>query len=456
MERVIFRVDGGGNIGQGHIMRCLSLAEGLRERGVQCVFVTKDIDPNTGRRITHNGHLIERLPSEIDLEGDLNMTINLIREHQPDLVITDSYEINQHYLEQLKRLDATLMSIDDLAKIHFCSDIVLNQNVGFKDSDYSTEKYTKLLVGPEYVLLRKEVRDKYFLKKEIKEVAESILVTLGGTDPENQTLKVVMAFKGLKNNIEITVVVGPGYQYEEILREKIGADNRFTLARNPQNIFNLMEKTDLAISAGGSTCYELAYLGVPNIILTLADNQKKIAEGLDNYGTSINLGWFEDVTEEDIKEAVEDLIENRERREAMSKRGKELVDGKGVERVMEKICLCLKGVDRTMDEKDKSIILKLKGSLPADITKHIKKCIIYGSRVRGEGDDDSDLDVLMLVDEKRAEIEQRLEDAAYQIMWDHDFRPIISLKIFAEDKFNQALKEGFSFYRNVEREGIVV
>ncbi|MBU0700702.1 nucleotidyltransferase domain-containing protein [bacterium] len=109
-----------------------------------------------------------------------------------------------------------------------------------------------------------------------------------------------------------------------------------------------------------------------------------------------------------------------------------------------------------MDEKDKGVILKLKNNLPADITKHIKKYIVYGSRARGEGGEESDLDILMLVDEKSPKIEQELEDAAYQIMWEHDFRPIISLKIFAEDKFNQALRKGFSFYRNVEREGIVV
>ena len=109
-----------------------------------------------------------------------------------------------------------------------------------------------------------------------------------------------------------------------------------------------------------------------------------------------------------------------------------------------------------MGENDKNIVLELKNSVPEDITKHIKRCIVYGSRVRGEGSEESDLDILMLVDEKRTDIEQKLEDVAYQIMWNHNFSPIISLKVFAEHKFNQALKEGFSFYRNVEQEGIIV
>ena len=337
-DKVIFRADGGANIGLGHIMRCLNLADGLKEKGMQCIFITKDIDPEAGKRIVDSGHLIERLPAEIDLEEDLNLTIKLIKKHQPDLVVTDSYDINEIYLRRIKDLNIPLMSIDDLANMHFFSDIVLNQNIEVKVSDYSRERYTKLLLGPKYVLLRKEFRNKHFLKKEIKKFVENILVTLGGTDPDNQTLKVVKALKGMKDNIKITVVMGPGYQYEEVLRKETEADNRFIFTRDPQDIFGLMKKADIAISGGGSTCYELAYLGVPNIILVLADNQKKIAEGLDNYGTSINLGWFKEVTEDKIKEAVVDLIGNKEKREEMSKKGRKIVDGKGVERVVEEIC----------------------------------------------------------------------------------------------------------------------
>jgi len=336
MNKIIFRTDGGGNVGLGHLSRCLSLAESLKEKGIKCVFATKDIDSKIGGMIVSNGHLIEKLPSEISLEEDLNLTINLIKNIRPDLVITDSYEIDQSYLEQLKKLNIILMSIDDLAKLHFCSDIVLNQNIGAQNSDYSIEKYTKLLLGPEYALLRKKARDKQGLK-EIKEIAKNILITLGGTDPDNQTLKIVKALKDIKNNIVVTVIMGPHYQYEELLRKEIGVSNQFFLVSDPQDICDLMEKADMAVSAGGSTCYELAYLGVPNIIMVMADNQKKIAEELDSYGISINLNWFEDVTEEYIKKAGENLIKDRNKREKMSTKGRKLVDGRGVERVVEEI-----------------------------------------------------------------------------------------------------------------------
>jgi predicted nucleotidyltransferase len=109
-----------------------------------------------------------------------------------------------------------------------------------------------------------------------------------------------------------------------------------------------------------------------------------------------------------------------------------------------------------MDNKDKELILEFKKRLSPDIEKHLQRLIVFGSRVKGEAAEDSDLDVIALVDAKTPEIEKKLEDIVYQVMWDHDFKPIISLKVFAESQFNSALTKGFSFYRHIEQEGISV
>lgn len=109
-----------------------------------------------------------------------------------------------------------------------------------------------------------------------------------------------------------------------------------------------------------------------------------------------------------------------------------------------------------MDRRDRALIEELKNMLPSDVMGHLRKIIIFGSRVRGEATEDSDLDVVVLVDEKTPEIEKSLEDVAYQVMWDHDFRPIISLKVIAESEYSSALVKGFSFYRYVEKEGVAV
>lgn len=109
-----------------------------------------------------------------------------------------------------------------------------------------------------------------------------------------------------------------------------------------------------------------------------------------------------------------------------------------------------------MTERDKKVINKIKSMIPSDLKPRIKGLIVYGSRVKGEETDDSDLDILAIVDEKTMDIEKRMEDIMYQVMWENDFRPIISFKLFSDKKFSEALEEGFSFYKHVVTEGIKI
>jgi len=111
---------------------------------------------------------------------------------------------------------------------------------------------------------------------------------------------------------------------------------------------------------------------------------------------------------------------------------------------------------RAMNEQDRKIILELKSRLSADLRKRVIKLILYGSRARGGGMEDSDLDLVALVDEKTPEIEGALDDIAYGVMWDHDFKPVISLKVFSEARFRSATEKGLSFYKHVEKEGISI
>ena len=109
-----------------------------------------------------------------------------------------------------------------------------------------------------------------------------------------------------------------------------------------------------------------------------------------------------------------------------------------------------------MKEQDRAIVLELKRRLSADLQKRVKKFILYGSRAKGIDTEDSDLDLVALVDEKTPEIESALDDLAYGIMWDHDFKPVISLKVFSEARFRDSTEKGISFYRHVEKEGISI
>ncbi len=109
-----------------------------------------------------------------------------------------------------------------------------------------------------------------------------------------------------------------------------------------------------------------------------------------------------------------------------------------------------------MDDRDRALLIEFKSRMTPELARHLRRVIIFGSRARGEAGEDSDLDVVALVDRNTPEIERGLEDIAYQVMWDHDFKPIISLKVFEESHYSDALKRGFSFYRHVETEGVAV
>jgi len=107
-----------------------------------------------------------------------------------------------------------------------------------------------------------------------------------------------------------------------------------------------------------------------------------------------------------------------------------------------------------MIERDRNLILELKRKLPAEVAANVKKVIAFGSRVRGQGEEDSDLDLLILVNQKPFDLESKIDDVAYKVMWDHDFKPILSIKVFTEAHYQNFLREGFSFYKNIDREGV--
>ena len=107
-----------------------------------------------------------------------------------------------------------------------------------------------------------------------------------------------------------------------------------------------------------------------------------------------------------------------------------------------------------MKEADVKIVEEFKSRLPEEVVNHLERLIVFGSRAKGEAPEDSDLDLVALVDEKTREIEELLDDAAYSVMWDHDFKPIISLKVFSKYDFDSAVQRGLSFYRNVDRHGV--
>lgn len=331
--RVAVKADGGANIGMGHIQRCLALSSQLKKNGAEILFISKK-DETIKKKIKQEGFEVIVLKGNIDLKEDLKGTINAIKTHRADIVITDSYAINEHYLAEIKRIVPLLVSIDDLARISFPSDIVVNQNIYAKDLNYhSSTGRTKFLLGPKYALLRKEFSNPG--KRKVNEKVKNILITLGGADFFNLTPKVLKVLDRISHDFKITVVVGSFFKnIAEIEKTAKEIDKKVELIYDSHEMSKVMLTSDLAVTGGGTTLYELAATGTPALAFCLAENQWKNMKTMSEYGTVVNLGQGSKLTEKKLYKKIDSLIKNSKLRENMSELGQQLVDGKGIQRAI--------------------------------------------------------------------------------------------------------------------------
>jgi len=267
--------------------------------------------------------------------SDAEQTVAEARRLSAAWVVADGYRFEADYIRKLKAVGPRVLFLDDDGRFDFyAADVVLNQNISANAAMYDRrESFTRLLLGSEYVLLRPEFLVE-LRNREYPATARKVLVTMGGSDSENLTRKVLLALLRLETNIEVRIVTGSGNPWHEELQ--ILADRRagFQLESSPANMAPLMRWADIAISGAGSTCWELAYLGLPAIVIALSRDQREIASALAQNQVAVSLGWHANLTEEQISDTLNSLLDDHSRRRAMSGRGLKLVDGRGAERVV--------------------------------------------------------------------------------------------------------------------------
>jgi UDP-2,4-diacetamido-2,4,6-trideoxy-beta-L-altropyranose hydrolase len=280
-------------------------------------------------------HLLNAQPGSIE---DAVKTKDFARRLDADWIITDGYQFGADYQRAIKESGAKLLFIDDYGQCdHYYADIVLNQNLGANEDLYRRrEHYTRLLLGPEYVLLRREFLRYRGLKREIPEVGRRVLVTFGGVDRQNMTLKVIRAL-GLVDvpGLHAQFVVGRWNPHVEEIEAAIGnLSFAISLKRDAIDMAALMAWADLAVSAAGITTWELAFMGLPSLAVVTSENQRSVAAGADMAGISSSLGWYDRFSSSELAERIAHLLKHREIRERMSRSGQKLIDGDGASRVL--------------------------------------------------------------------------------------------------------------------------
>ncbi len=340
-KTVVFRVDGSHAIGGGHISRCLTLAEELKRRKIDSVFCLKFSDNSMERNIRKKGFRVSRISPQMSFQQEVEAFFDLFRQSQARAAIFDGYHLSEKYLRLMTDRLPCVCVIDDLGENHFDSDILLNQNITANPAMYRGKvgRKTQLLLGPQYALLRDEFRRFSGFKRRIGDV-KNILVTFGGADKYNFTLKTLKALNDLHRKVSLTVVFGPSHQhFEEVKRFVRGSPRgRIKILKNVKNMAQLMRRADLIISSGGSTSWEICAMGTPALQVIMAQNQAGIVKELCRRGITINLGWYRKVTEQIIAKQVLRLISDKKKRQAMSRLGRLLVDAQGAQRVAQVLC----------------------------------------------------------------------------------------------------------------------
>lgn len=304
---ILIRVDASVAIGTGHVMRALTLAEWLRNARCDVRFVMKEGKGDLCSYVENRGFQVFRIASVGTQEDDAKATIQAIRSWNKgiDWCVVDHYELDVSWEKQIKTYVKKIMVIDDLAnRPHEC-DVLLDQNyyVHYVTRyDRLVPNHCKLLLGPKYVLLREEFYNARARISARTGHVRRVLVFFGGSDPTNETERVLHALRFF-HPLHIDVVVGTSNLRRHTIErmcEEVGANYHCQI----DYIAELMAKADVAIGAGGVAMWERCFLGLPSLVTVVADNQKASAEAVAAYGAIRLIGWHEHVT---IEKYMEDI-----------------------------------------------------------------------------------------------------------------------------------------------------
>ncbi len=334
---LVVRADATVTSGTGHVMRCLALAQAWQDAGGQAIFAMAEGTSAVAERLRNDSFEVERLGVQVGSAADAEKTSQLALQRGATWVVVDGYKFNAEYHASLKSHGLKVLLIDDNGHArHYSADLVVNQNAHASEAFYSSrDTSTRLLLGPRFAMLRREFAPWRLWNREIPPVARRVLVTMGGSDPDNVTQRVVVAIFSQRDfEVEVTVVAGGSNPHLLTLRKLANSNPAVRLVENTSNMPELIARADIAVSAAGTTSWEMCFLGLPALLLVLADNQQGVAEELGNQGVMLNLGRASDLARSAIAHQLRSLTDSSVDRREMSRRGRALVVGRGAERVV--------------------------------------------------------------------------------------------------------------------------
>ncbi|MFN8535694.1 MAG: UDP-2,4-diacetamido-2,4,6-trideoxy-beta-L-altropyranose hydrolase [Dehalococcoidia bacterium] len=327
-HRLVVRADAGEWIGTGHVMRGIAIGQAWADAGGEVVFALAGGGAAIEARIREEGFSLVRLDAAPGSAADAAETVAV----GARWIAVDGYHFNADYFDAL-RGTARLLVVDDWGHAgRSDADLLLNGNA-YASADLYHDSMARLLIGTRYVPLRREFM-RGWLPRNTPPAARTVLVTLGGADPDNRTRTIVEALSSLTLDFEARVVVGASNPHAEAVRAAAARDRRIAVLGAVSDMPALMNWADLAIAGAGTTTWELCALGVPSLLAVLADNQAPVAQSVAERGAALSLGRLDDVLPDRIAGRIDMLMRSPELRFLLSEQGRALVDGHGAARVV--------------------------------------------------------------------------------------------------------------------------
>jgi len=328
-------------------MRCLTLAQALKDREIDVAFICRHHPGNLINKIKEDGFRVYELAFLVNKkvtndklfhaawlgatqQQDADNCIEILGITEVDWLIVDHYALDKRWHSQLRRIAKKIMVIDDLADRVFDCDILLNQNLDSNKKIYQNKisKNCQLLLGCKYALLRPEfskLRGEALKKRDGTKAIRNVLVSIGGVDNNNITQNIL---KNLNNKLNVVVVLGQNSPHNQMIQDY--ANNRYIkVIVGAKNMAELMLNADLAIGAGGATSWERCCLALPTILYVIAKNQKEVAQSLESVG-AVKIA-------EDLKNDLSWILQDLDAWKDMSDIASMISDGLGVDRVVKYI-----------------------------------------------------------------------------------------------------------------------
>jgi len=315
-------------------MRCLALAQVWRKAGGEVAFLMASSTDFVAERLHIEGFEIVKVTASPGTREDACETRNNAFERHARWIVLDGYHFCSSYCAWVRSAEWQILRVEDKPGSEFeLVDAILNQNVDAEHSMYPECTRSELLLGPRFALLRDEFAGACKSDRTIPAIASKVLMTTGGGDPKNLMPRLVEAVTLSSSKLQAKLVVGTALGKDLLNASSGQSEKSIELIVGSQDMSRFETWADIAVSAAGSTCWEFCALGLPSIVIDVAENQLAIAEMLSEKGIAVHIP-AQEASSKRIAEEMDRLIQSSSMREKMSRRGKDLVDGRGAHRVM--------------------------------------------------------------------------------------------------------------------------